>query len=280
MAGEALDLTDPQILRAMIRTGRFDGPTAGVGGDALQGNLVILTTDDASDFLRFCQANPRPCPLLAIGEPGDPTLPSLGKSIDLRYDIPRYRVWHDGELIDEPINIGDIWRDNFVSFVLGCSFSFEDALARAAVPLRHQQAGRNVPMYRTNLQTRPSGRFSGPLVVSMRAMPARDAIEAIRICDRFPLAHGAPVHLGSPDEIGITDIMRPDYGDIPVIEPGDIPVFWACGVTPQAAISKARPAIAITHAPGCMLVTDIPAGHAEAILTGVNPAMEFNRRES
>ena len=263
-------LTDPNALRAEIRAGRFDGPTAGFGGDALQANLVILRGDDAADFLRFCQANPRPCPLLAVGEPGDPGLPTLGRGIDLRHDVPRYRVWRDGDLVAEPEAIADLWTEDMVSFALGCSFSFEDALVRAGIPVRHQEIGRNVPMYRTSLPTRAAGRFSGPLVVSMRPMTAAQAIEAVQICARYPLAHGAPVHFGDPAQIGITDVMAPDYGDAPQIRDDEIPVFWACGVTPQAAIATARPALAITHAPGHMLVTDIPAGRAEALLTGVH----------
>lgn len=263
-------ISDPKELRAQIRAGRFIGPTAGHGGEALQANLVILPGDDARDFLMFCQANPRPCPLLAVGEPGNPTLPTLG-DIDLRTDLPRYCLWRDGAMVAEPADIADLWREDMVSFALGCSFSFEDALTRAGIPVRHQDAGRNVPMYRTNMPTRPAGRFSGPVVVSMRPMPAADAIEAIAICQRFPLAHGMPVHLGDPAQIGITDIDRPDYGDAPDIRPGDIPVFWACGVTPQAAIVAARPALAITHAPGHMLVTDVPSSHAARRLTGVQP---------
>lgn len=269
MTIQAQDLSDPRILRNLIRAGQFDAPTAGAGGDALQANLVILAGSDAADFLRFCQANPRPCPLLAVGEPGDPTLPTLGDGIDLRHDLPRYRVWRDGMLTAEPVDIGDLWTDDMVSFAIGCSFSFEDALTRAGIPVRHQDAGRNVPMYRTNLPTRAAGRFSGPVVVSMRPMPAADAIEAVKICDRFPLAHGAPIHLGDPARIGIDDLMTPDYGDAPDIRDGDIAVFWACGVTPQAAITAARPALAITHAPGFMLVTDIPAARADALLIGV-----------
>lgn len=262
-------LSDPRQLRAAIRTGQFDGPTAGLGGSALQANLVILAGAEAADFLRFCQANPRPCPLLAVGAPGDPALPTLGDDIDLRHDLPRYRVWRGGDLAKEVIDIADLWQSDMVSFALGCSFSFEDALVQAGIPVRHQQAGRNVPMYRTNLPCRPAGRFAGPLVVSMRAMPTPDAIEAIQICSGFPLAHGAPIHLGDPAQIGISDLMAPDYGDPPVIRDGDIPVFWACGVTPQAAIAAASPDLAITHAPGHMLVTDIPAGRAQALLTGV-----------
>lgn len=269
MTEAAPDLSNPAILRRLIRDGQFDGATAGLGGDALQANLVILPAEDAVDFLRYCQSNPRPCPLLAVGAPGDPGLPTLGRGIDLRHDLPRYRVWRDGELVDEPADIADLWTDDMVSFALGCSFSFEDALTRAGIPVRHQDAGRNVPMYRTDLETRAAGHFAGPLVVSMRPMPAADAIEAVLICARFPLAHGAPVHLGDPAQIGIADIMKPDYGDAPDIRDGDIPVFWACGVTPQAAIVTARPALAITHAPGHMLVTDIPAARADAMLTGV-----------
>lgn len=261
------DLRDPATLRRLIRSGGHDGPTAGLCGDALQANLVILPGAEAADFLRYCQQNPRPCPLLAVGAPGDPALPTLGRDIDIRTDVPRYRVWRDGILEAEPTDISDWWRDDMVSFLIGCSFSFEDALIAAGIPVRHSAAGRNVPMYRTSLMTRPAGRFGGPLVVSLRAMPAADAIEAVRICADFPLAHGAPVHLGDPALIGIADLDAPDYGDPPVIEPGDLPVFWACGVTPQAAIEAARPALALTHAPGHMLVTDIPAARAERILT-------------
>ncbi|MDB6177181.1 putative hydro-lyase [Paracoccus sp. Z330] len=270
MSGQSQQFDDTRALRAAIRAGTFAGPTSGQGGQALQANLVILRGTDAADFLRFCQANPRPCPLLAVGEPGNPSLPTLGQDIDLRHDLPRYRVWNKGDLVDEPADIAAHWCDDMVSFAIGCSFSFEDALTQAGIPVRHQQIGRNVPMYRTNLQTRAAGRFSGPVVVSMRPMHPADAIEAVRICDRFSLAHGAPVHLGDPAQIGIVDIMRPDYGDAPDIRDGEIPVFWACGVTPQAAIAAARPDIAITHAPGHMLVTDIPASRAERMLTGVN----------
>ena len=267
MADKLFD--DPRALRAAIRRGDFSGPTSGQGGAALQGNLVVLPRHDAADFLRFCQANPRPCPLLAVGEPGDPTLPMLG-DIDIRHDVPRYRIWREGRLEGEPADIADFWSDDLVSFVIGCSFSFEAALVASGVPVRHMAAGRNVPMYRTNIPCRPAGPFRGPLVVSMRAMPAAEAIEAVRICDRFPLAHGAPVHLGDPAQIGIADIDQPDYGDAPLIEPGDLPVFWACGVTPQAVLAAAAPDFAITHAPGHMLVTDIPAASAERRLTGVH----------
>ena len=208
--------------------------------------------------------------MLDVTAVGSPAPTGLGENIDLRHDLPAYHIYRHGKLEETREDIAALWQDDFVAFSIGCSFSFEEALLNEGVEVRHARLKRNVPMYRTDLATRPAGRFSGPLVVSMRAMPAADAIEAITICDRFPLAHGAPVHLGDPSEIGIADLHAPDYGDAPDIRPGDIPVFWACGVTPQAAITAAKPALAITHAPGHMLVTDIPSGQAERRLTGVH----------
>ncbi len=246
----------PGALRGMIRQRRHTGQTAGKAPGYLQGNLAILPAADASDFLRFCVLNPKPCPLLGVGEPGNPRLPELGSDIDIRTDVPRYRVFRGGEPAGGAEDLLALWRDDFVTFVLGCSFSFEEALMRAGIPVRHIDAGRNVPMYVTNIQTRPAGGFGGPLVVSLRGFAPADAIRSIVITDRFPLAHGAPVHIGDSAAIGIKDLARPDFGDAPVLEAGDIPVFWACGVTPQSAIRAARPEIAITHEPGHMLVTD------------------------
>ena len=199
----------------------------------------------------------RPCPLLAVGDAGDLALPALGLDIDLRSDLPRYRVWRDGELVDEPTDVCAHWRDDLVAFAIGCSFSFEWALRGDGLPLRHLEQGRNVPMYRTNIATVTAGRFSGPLVVSMRPFNAADAIRAVQITSRFPAVHGAPVHLGDPAQIGIADLARPDFGDAPSLLPNELPVFWACGVTPQAALKQARPALCITHAPGSMLITDL-----------------------
>lgn len=244
-------------VRLASRSGALDAPTAGLAPGFVQGNLAILPRDYAEDFLRFCQANPKPCPLLGVSEAGDPAIPVLGADLDIRTDIPRYRVWRDGEAIDEPRDIKSVWRDDLVSFVLGCSFSFEEALLQAGVPLRHIERGSNVPMYRTNIQTQRAGRFHGPLVVSMRPMKPADAIRAVQITTRLPAVHGAPVHLGYPEAIGIADIARPDYGDAVPVERGELPVFWACGVTPQAAIAAARVPFAITHAPGYMLATDL-----------------------
>lgn len=247
----------PAQIRAAIRSGQHRGHTSGLADRHVQGNLVVLPAAVAGDFLRYCQRNPRPCPLLAVGDAGNPALPALGHDIDVRTDAPRYRVWRDGECVDEPGDIRALWRDDFVSFVLGCSFSFEQALLDEGVPLRHVQQGRNVAMFRTSIATAPAGPFAGPLVVTMRPLRAADAIRAVQITSRYPAVHGAPVHLGDPRLIGIHDLSRPDYGDPVEVLPDEIPVFWACGVTPQAALERAKLPLAITHAPGSMLITDL-----------------------
>ena len=248
----------PHAIRLAARTQRITGQTAGLAPGFVQGNLVVLPSDVADEFLRFCQQNPKPCPLIAVSEPGDPRIAALGEDLDLRTDLPCYRVWRDGVLVTSTPNIVDVWRDDLVAFVIGCSFSFEEALAAEGIPLKHVSAGTTVPMYRTNVMCEPAGRFAGPLVVSMRPMTAADAIRAIQITSRFPAVHGAPVHLGDPSLIGIRDLSRPDYGDPVDVSADEMPVVWACGVTPQAAIVSAKVPFAITHAPGCMLVTDIP----------------------
>jgi len=248
-------------VRLAARAGALDRPTAGLAPGFVQGNLAILPRDWADEFLRFCHANPKPCPVLGVSEPGSPNVPALAADLDIRTDLPRYRVWRDGNLIDEPRDVLAVWRDDLVSFVIGCSFSFEEALLEAGMPLRHIELGCNVPMYRTSIPTQRAGRFHGPLVVSMRPLKPADAIRAIQITSRLPAVHGAPVHIGIPEAIGIPDIARPDYGDPLTVEPGELPVFWACGVTPQAAIAVARPPFAITHAPGSMLVTDLKNAH-------------------
>jgi uncharacterized protein YcsI (UPF0317 family) len=244
-------------VRLACRRGAFDGPTAGLAPGYVQGNLAILPRDWADEFLRFCNANPKPCPVLSVSEPGDPALPVLAADLDIRTDLPRYRVWQNGEVVSEPQDVRSVWRDDLVSFVIGCSFSFEEALLQSDVPIRHIDCGCNVPMYRTDIPTKAAGRFHGPTVVSMRPFKAADAIRAIQITTRLPAVHGAPIHIGFPEQIGIADIAAPDYGDPVPIEVGELPVFWACGVTPQAAIAAARPPFAITHAPGSMLVTDL-----------------------
>ncbi len=243
--------------RAAIRRGHWVAHTSGMAPRHVQGNLVILPESFAGEFLRFCQRNPKPCPLLAVSEPGDPRLPGLGADIDIRTDVPLYRIWRDGVLRHEVSDIAALWRDDLVSFVLGCSFSFEQALLEDGMRLRHIDEGRNVAMYRTNLATVPAGPFHGPMVVSMRPLRAADAIRAVQITSRFPGVHGAPVHLGRPDLIGIADLAQPDYGEAVAVHDDELPVFWACGVTPQAVVTQARPPLCITHAPGCMLITDL-----------------------
>jgi uncharacterized protein YcsI (UPF0317 family) len=243
--------------RQRIRQGAWVGHTSGLAHGHVQGNVVILPQDLAGDFLRFCQLNPKPCPVLGVSEVGDPRLPGLGRDIDIRTDVPRYRVWRDGVITEEPTDITALWRDDLVSFVLGCSFSFEQALLESGIALRHISEGKNVAMYRTSTPTVPAGPFHGPMVVSMRPLAAKDAIRAVQITSRFPTVHGAPVHIGDPAQIGIADLSKPDFGDAVTVLPDEIPVFWACGVTPQAAIEQVRPAFCITHAPGCMLITDL-----------------------
>ena len=232
-------------------------PTSGWAAGWTQANLVVLPREWAFDMLLFAQRNPRPVPLLDVTDPGAVTT-ALAPEADLRTDLPRYRVWRDGVLVDEPTDVVDVWRDDLVSFLVGCSFSFEQALLDAGVPLRNVEQGRNVSMYRTTVACRPAGRLSGPLVVSMRPVPAQQVATAVQVTARMPEVHGAPVHVGSPTSLGIEDLGRPDYGDPVEAQDGDVPVFWACGVTPQAALLASRPPLAITHAPGHMLVTDVP----------------------
>ena len=235
--------------------------TAGLAGGFVQGNLAILPEPLAAAFHRFCQLNPKPCPIIGISDAGNPHIPSLGRDLDIRTDLPRYRVFRDGEVVEEPTDIMGHWRDDLVAFVLGCSFSFEDALLAEGLPIKHIERKVRVPMYRTNIACHAVGPFAGPLVVSMRPFKPADAIRAVQITTRFPAVHGAPVHLGHPQSIGIDDISRPDYGDAVPVEDDEIPVFWACGVTPQAVIAAAKLPFALTHAPGMMLVTDLNNKH-------------------
>ncbi|MCD0502909.1 putative hydro-lyase [Bordetella petrii] len=246
-----------RAVRMDARNGRLASPTAGLAAGNVQANLAILPAALAADFLLFCQRNPKACPLLAMSGPGDPALPELGHDIDIRTDLPRYRVWRHGELAQEPTDVRDVWRDDLVSFLIGCSFSFEEALLAEGIEVRHIACQSNAPMWRCSIPTRAAGPFSGPLVVSMRPFAPADAIRAIQITSRFPSVHGAPVHIGDPSLIGIQDLQRPDYGDAVPVRAGEIPVFWACGVTPQSVIATARPDLCITHAPGHMLVTDL-----------------------
>jgi uncharacterized protein YcsI (UPF0317 family) len=237
---------------AEVRT-RTTGPTAGLAPGYTQANLIAVPRDWAYDTLLFAQRNPKPCPVLDVTDPGSPRT-TLAPDADLRTDVPRYRIWRDGDLVDEPTDATGYWREDLVAFLIGCSFTFESALAAAGVPLRH---GRNVAMYVTSRQCRPAGRLHGPMVVSLRMIPAEHVDTAVRVTALMPAVHGAPVHTGDPAALGITDLASPDFGDPPVAEPGDVPVFWACGVTPQAVLMASRPPFAITHAPGHMFVTDV-----------------------
>jgi uncharacterized protein YcsI (UPF0317 family) len=251
-------------VRLQARGGELTGPTPGLALGYVQANLVIVPRDLAFDFLLFCQRNPQPCPLLDVTDTGCPEPRHAAPGADLRTDVPRYRAYRYGELIEEPTDLFGWWRDDLVGFLLGCSFTFEDALLKADIPVRHIEQGRNVPMYRTNIACRPAGVFAGPMVVSMRPLTPAQAESATRICRRFPLAHGAPAHVGDPAAIGIADINRPDFGDAVEIRRGEEPVFWACGVTPQAVAMQARPSLLLTHKPGHMFVTDLRDAELES----------------
>ena len=248
----------PAELRAAIRTGQFTGPTAGQAPGYVQANLVILPAEAADEFAEFCRLNAQACPLIARTPPGNPEPADAAPGADLRTDVPRYRIFRRGLAeTAEPRDVRPLWRDDLVGFLLGCSFTFEAALEAAGLPVRHLHAGGNVPMFRTQVPCQGAGRFSGPLVVSMR--PYRpDQVERVRqITARYPRMHGAPIHVGDPAVLGIIDVQRPDFGQAARIEPGEVPVFWACGVTPQLALENAGLELAITHSPGCMFVTDL-----------------------
>jgi uncharacterized protein YcsI (UPF0317 family) len=250
-------MNDPREVRRAIRLRRHTGHTAGLAPGHVQGNLCILPREYAEEFRQFCERNPKPCPLIGMSAPGEPGIPALGADLDIRTDIPKYRVYEHGVLKEEVADLNALWRDDLVSFVLGCSFSFEEALMKAGLRLRYVDEGRNVPMYRTSVDTTPAGRFRGKLVVSMRPFKPADAIRAIEITARYPRVHGAPVHIGFPEKIGIRDLDRPWVGDPTEVRDGELPVFWACGVTPQSVVLEAKPSLCITHAPGHMLVTDL-----------------------
>jgi uncharacterized protein YcsI (UPF0317 family) len=243
-------------LRAEIRAGRWQTTTDGQARGMVQGNLAILPEDWSDDFEEFCRLNSKPCPLIAKTKPGDPSVPALGDDIDLRTDFAKYRIFRDGKCVDEVIDIRDLWQDDMVGFVLGCSYSFEQALMDEGLPMRHIENGTKVPIYMTNIETVPAGPFHGPMIVSMRPFSPEDAIRATEITARFPNVHGAPVHVGDPAQIGIDNIMTPYSGSTPDIRDGEVPVFWACGVTPQSVVEQARPPLCITHMAGHMLITD------------------------
>jgi len=274
-ASASFDSRDPRAVRRAVRAGAHAGHTGGLAPGIVQANVCILQGEWARDFRTFCERNPKPCPLLAASAPGDPRLPALAEDLDIRSDVPRYRVYRDGELVEELADIAPLWTDDMVAFALGCSFSFEEALIAAGVPVRHVAEGRNVAMYLTNIETVRAGPFRGPMVVSMRPFTPANAIRAIEITARYPAVHGAPVHIGKPELIGIEEIEKPWVGDFVGVREDELPVFWACGVTPQSAVAQARPPLCITHAPGHMLVTD--RKNSELIHWGQTPVDKSSR---
>ena len=251
------DVRAARSLRERCRSGELTGPTCGLAPGFVQANLVVLPRTRAYDFLLFCQRNPKPCPLLDVTGEGDFEPRRIAPGSDVRTDLPRYLVYREGELAGELTDIRSVWRDDLVAFLIGCSFTFEAALLRAGLPVRHLEEGRTVPMYRTNIATTSAGPFHGALVVTMRPYKPEEAIRAIELTSRYPQVHGAPVHLGHPAAIGIADLASPDWGDAVTVRPGEIPVFWACGVTPQAVALESRAEMMITHAPGHMFVSDL-----------------------
>lgn len=248
---------EPKQIRELIRGGGWRNPTSGLAPGYAQANLVILPQKYAFDFLLFTQRNPKPCPVLEVTDPGSPFPTLTAQGADLRTDIPKYRIYRNGLLEDEVYSIKEYWAQDLVSFLIGCSFTFENALNEAGVPVRHVEERKNVPMYITNIMCKPAGIFHGPMVVSMRPMPADKVIRAIQVTSRYPAVHGAPVHIGDPQRIGIKDISKPDFGESVTILPDEIPVFWACGVTTQVAVMQAKLDLVITHSPGHMFITDL-----------------------
>jgi uncharacterized protein YcsI (UPF0317 family) len=247
----------PIEIRNLIRKGKWDKPTAGLAMGYAQANLVILPQKDAFDFLLFCQRNPKPCPLLEVLEQGEIRTKFLSSDADIRTDIPLYNIYRKGRLKNTFKEIKNFWREDFVSFLLGCSFSFEEAMLRSKIPVRHIEENRNVSMYITNIPCKSAGVFHGPMVVTMRPIPIDQVSRVVQITSRYALVHGAPIHFGDPSAIGIKDLRKPDFGDPVTIKKGEIPVFWACGVTPQAVVMKAKPDLCITHAPGHMFISDL-----------------------
>ncbi|WNB92622.1 putative hydro-lyase [Bacillus sp. NEB1478] len=254
---QSFERMNPNEARELIRRGDWVKPTSGLSGGYTQANLAVLPKELAFEFLLFCQRNPKPCPVLDVTEPGSAVPAIVAPNADLRVDIPKYRVYRHGVLDEERTDIKDLWDDSMVGFLLGCSFTFEHALLNNDISVRHIEQECNVPMYKTNIQCVKAGRFEGPMVVSMRPIPEKDVVRAVQVTSRFPSVHGAPIHIGNPESIGIRDIGNPDFGDPVEIRSGEVPVFWACGVTPQAVAMHVKPEIMITHAPGHMFITDV-----------------------
>ncbi|GHS87292.1 DUF1445 domain-containing protein [Synergistales bacterium] len=253
---ESLAHTSAREVRQLIREGKWTAPTSGVSLGHAQANMIILPKDWAYDFLLYATRNPKPCPILDVTEVGSPEPKLIAPGADVRTDLPKYRIWKNGELVGEPTDIKAEWRDDLVAFMIGCSFSFESALLQAGIGIRHIEEDRNVPMYLTSVPCIPAGRFSGNTVMSMRPVPYNQVVKAVTCTARFPSVHGAPLHVGNPAAIGVKDINKPEFGEAVTIKDGEVPVFWACGVTPQAMVMQSKPPFAITHAPGHMFIAD------------------------
>jgi uncharacterized protein YcsI (UPF0317 family) len=264
---DALKSRSAGDVRGAVRAGEYASHTAGLGKGTLQANLAIMPERTALDFMRFCQRNPKPCPLVGVTDTGDPMMRTLGDSVDIRTDVPTYYVYRDGRLAQSLQDISALWQDDFVAFALGCSFTFENALMRAGIPIWHIENDTTVPMFRSSIETVPAGPFGGKTVVSMRAIAEDRVDDVMRICARFPYAHGAPIHVGDPAAIGIDDLSKPGWGDPAPVPAGHVSVFWACGVTPQVALEQAALPICITHKPGHMLITDVPEDAEHPILS-------------
>ena len=247
----------PWEVRKLIREGKITVPTSGMCAGYAQANLAILPKELAYDFLLFTQRNPKPCPILEVSDVGSRELKYIAKNCDIATDFPKYRVYEKGELKGEYTSVEDFWRDDLVSFLIGCSFSFESELIEAGIEMRHNTMGCNVPMYITNIETVPAGIFHGPMTVSMRPIPYDQIVRAVTVSGTMPQVHGTPIHIGNPAAIGIKDINKPDFGDPVEIKDGEVPVFWACGVTPQSVLMNVKPEFVITHSPGHMLITDV-----------------------
>ena len=247
----------PSEIRQLCRSGKLDTPTPGLGLGFVQANLVVLPYALAFEFLLFCQRNPKPCPILDVTEVGDPEPKIIAPGADIRTDLPRYKIFRQGDLVEETTDIKRFWRNDLVAFLIGCSFSFENAMLNSGLSVRHLEEKKNVPMYKTNIQCISTQTFSSPLVVSMRPLSADKVVRAVEVTNRYYKAHGSPIHIGSPDAIGIQDLAKPDYGDPVTLHDGEVPVFWACGVTTQTAMLQAKPELAITHSPGHMFVSDL-----------------------
>ncbi|WP_414528213.1 putative hydro-lyase [Nodularia chucula] len=250
-------MSNSASFRQLCRQGKLDTPTPGLALGFVQANLVVLPYSLAFEFLLFCQRNPKPCPILDVTEVGDFETKLIAPGADIRTDLPRYKIFHHGELITETTDIRSYWRNDLVGFLIGCSFSFENAMLNAGLSVRHIEEKKNVPMYQTNIECIPTQKFSSPLVVSMRPLPANQIVRAVEVTSRYYKAHGSPIHIGNPETIGIKDLGKPDYGDAVTIKDNEIPVFWACGVTTQTAILRAKPELAITHSPGYMFISDL-----------------------